>query len=66
MSDYSATAQKCFEENCKLIDAAQNPVEWNLNNGLFHLALAITGIENDLDALSLMEVNLEQAINRLG
>ncbi len=66
MSDFSVSAQNCFEENLKLLDAVKNPVEWNLNNGLFHLALAITGIENDLDALSLMEVNLEQAINRLG
>ena len=65
MSEYSVSAQNSFEENLKLLDATQNPVEWNLNNGLYHLALAITGIENDLDALSLMEVNLGQAINRL-
>ena len=65
MSDYSISAQNSFEENLKLLDATQNPVEWNLNNGLYHLALAITGIENDLDTLSLMEVNLGQAINRL-
>ncbi len=65
MSDYSVSAQNSFEENLKLLDATQNPVEWNLNNGLYHLALAITGIENDLDTLSLMEVNLGQAINRL-
>ena len=65
MSDFSVSAQNCFEENLKLLDAAKNPVEWNLNNGLFHLALAITAIEKDLDALSLMEVNLEQAIDRL-
>ncbi len=66
MSDFSISAQNCFEANLKLLDATENPVEWNLNNGLFHLALAITAIEKDLDALSLMEVNLEQAIDRLG
>ncbi len=65
MSDYSVSAQNSFEENLKLLDATQKPVEWNLNNGLYYLALAITAIEKDLDALSLMEVNLEQAIDRL-
>ncbi len=65
MSDFSVSAQNCFEENCKLLDVTENPVEWNLNNGLFYLALAITAIEKDIDALSLMEVNLEQAIDRL-
>ncbi len=65
MSDYSVSAQNSFEENLKLLDATQNPVEWNLNNGLYYLALAITAIEKDLDALSLMEVNLERAIDRL-
>ncbi|MDA0306371.1 MAG: hypothetical protein O3B76_08815 [Proteobacteria bacterium] len=65
MSDFSINAQNCFEANLKLLDATENPVEWNLNNGLFHLALAITAVEKDLDALSLMEVHLEQAIDRL-
>ena len=65
MSDFSVSAQNCFEANCKLLDVTKNPVEWNLNNGLYYLALAITAIEKDLDALSLMEANLEQAIDRL-
>jgi len=51
MSVYSNSAKECFEENCGFIDSNQDPVGWNLNNGLANLAQAITGIENQLNSL---------------
>jgi len=63
MSVFSNTAKNCFEENCGLIDSNQNPVEWNLNNGLANLAQAIAGLENDLRSLSHEVGNLEQDLS---
>jgi hypothetical protein len=34
-------ARRCFDENCKMIDAQADPVNWNLNNGLHSLAKTI-------------------------
>ena len=63
MSVFSNTAKDCFEENCALIDQTQDPVGWNLNNGLFNLANAIAGLENDLRSLSHEVGNLEQDLS---
>jgi hypothetical protein len=42
------TAKKCFKENCQMTNPRQDPVTWNLNNGLLNLA---SGLQHDLAVL---------------
>lgn len=34
-------AKKCFQENCNLVDPRQDPVGWNMNNGLQNLVIGL-------------------------
>ena len=38
-------AQTCFKRNCDLVFPDQDPLVWNLNNGLYQLTAAL---ERDL------------------
>ena len=53
--DYEGAA-KCFEENVKLLNPQNDPIAWNLNNGLLQLAV---GLRSDLHAM-------QQALARIG
>jgi hypothetical protein len=59
----SDLAKACFNENIKLFaDFQQQPEKFNFYNGLFNLAVAISGIENKLLSIDKRLSSLEQRI----
>jgi hypothetical protein len=49
-------AQICFKRNCELVSPDEDPLVWNLNNGLYQLAAALerdlAQIKQELQGLS--------------
>lgn len=43
------TAKKCFTENAQLINSQRDPVQWNLNNGLYNLTMELERKLRDLE-----------------
>ncbi len=51
MADEGKEAQKCFEENIRVMDPSKEPEKYNLYKGLLNLALLIQRMEIDIKGL---------------
>jgi hypothetical protein len=59
----SDAAKACFDENIRLFaNPQQQPEKFNLYNGLFNLAIAISEIEDKLRSIDHRVHSLEQRI----
>lgn len=57
-------AQNCFAENTRLISAASDPVQWNLNNGLLNLAGAVARVQSEVQQLQQLVAALQRSMPR--
>ncbi len=52
MVDESKEAQRCFEENLRLLsDSAENPEKYNLYQGLLNLSLSMQRMELEIKSI---------------
>ena len=59
-------AMKCFKENYEHIDPKKDPITWNLNNGLYHLATQMNSDSHNVDLeLRSMKYTLDQIRNQI-
>ena len=54
------TASDLFKRNCELIDPTDDPIVWNLNNGLYHLTVTL---ERDLAQIKRELQRVSTALN---
>ena len=61
-----ATAMKSFKENCEHLDPEEDPIKWNLNNGLYQLATQMNSDSHNVDLeLRSMKYTLDQIRNQI-
>jgi hypothetical protein len=51
---------KCFMANRQMTDSEKNPLQWNLYNGLEHLALLVERLHDRIDGIEKLCKQLRQ------